>query len=184
MFKIGLIAIIGLGCLTVVWFTISIGISPMPSSAKAKRAMLQASEAADDGPIIDLGCGWGGVLFGLARKYPERQVIGYELSWLPWLYAYLYKSLCRLDNVEIHRQNFLIADISEASLLVCYLFPQAMIDMQKKLAEEKCANTLLISNTFALPAYEASKIMRLNDLYKSPIYIYSGFQNPEYKSMR
>jgi len=172
MFEIGLLAIVGLVGLSVVWFTIKVGISPMPSSAKAKRAILKASEAASEGAIIDLGSGWGGLLFALARKYPERQVIGYELSWLPWAFSHLYKIFYRLHNVTIHRQNFLAADISSASLLVCYLFPEGMSKLQKKLIEEKCSNTLLISSTFALPDAEPTETIRLDDLYNTPIYSY------------
>ena len=118
MFEIRVLTIIGLAGFSVVWFALKIGISPMPSSAKAKRAILTASEAAAEGIIIELGSGWGTLIFALARKYPHRRVIGYEISWLPWLYTYLYKSIFRLHHVEIYRQKFLTADLSSASLLV------------------------------------------------------------------
>lgn len=32
--------------------------------------------------IADLGCGWGGLLMALSRKFPESSITGYELS--PW----------------------------------------------------------------------------------------------------
>jgi len=99
-------------------------------------------------------------------------VIGYELSWLPWLYTHLYKIVFRLHHVEIYRQNFLTADLSSASLLVCYLFPEGMINLQQKLAGEHGANRYLISSTFALPAYTPVDTTRLNDLYNTPVYIY------------
>ena len=172
MIEIGLIALIGLAGLSLVWFTLKSGISPMPSSRKARRAILKASEAAGEGSIIELGSGWGGLLFALARKYPERQVIGYELSWLPWAFSHLCKTLYRLHKVDIHRQNFLAADISAASLLVCYLFPKGMIDLQKKLTEEG-SNALLISSTFALPGCEPMQVSYLDDLYNTPIYVYA-----------
>lgn len=171
MFEIGLIAVVGLGCLSIVWFTIKIGISPMPSSAKVCRAIVKASEDAPEGSIIDLGSGWGTLLFALARKYPDRQVIGYELSWVPWVCTKAYKTIFGLNNVQIYRQNFLSVDLSEASLLVCYLFPKGMIDLQKKLAGESCP--MLISSTFALPGCEPVETVRLDDLYNTPIYIYS-----------
>jgi len=39
----------------------------------------------------------------------------------------------------------------------------------------------MISNTFALPENEPERVVRLNDLYKSPIYIYrlSQEKNPD-----
>lgn len=148
----------------------------MPSSGKVCRAILKASEDAPEGSIIDLGSGWGTLLFALARKYPDRKVIGYELSWVPWIYTYVYKIIYRLHNVQIYRRNFLTADLSEASLLVCYLFPKGMIDLQKKLAGESCP--MLISSTFALPDCEPIETVRLDDLYKTPIYIYRVVKSP------
>jgi len=144
----------------------------MPSSAKACEAMVEASEQASSGMMIDLGCGWGTLLFALARRYPERQMIGYELSWVPWLYARLYKTLFGFHHVQIIRKNFFSVDLPEPALITCYLFPQAMVDLEAKLAELPCKNILLISNTFALPGHDPVRMIRLDDLYHSPIYLY------------
>jgi len=171
MLEVGVLVVIVLAALSVVWFTLTIGISPMPSSAKARGAILVASEIAAEGTIIELGSGWGTLLFALARKYPERPVIGYELSWLPWLYTRLYQAIFQLHNVRIYRQNFLAADISAASLLVCYLFPKGMVDLNRKLVADG-GSQLLISNTFALPACKPVQTIRLSDIYNTPVYIY------------
>jgi len=172
MLGITLIIIIGLCGLSIAWFTLHTGISPMPSSTKARRAILKASEQAGEGSIIDLGSGWGTLLFALARKYPERPVIGYELSWLPWIFSIISKTIFGLHNVKILRQSFLTADLTAASLLVCYLFPKGMLDLQQKLCHGQHPDTLLISSTFALPDREPTQTIRLKDLYNTPIYIY------------
>ena len=134
MLGIILIVSVGLCGLSIAWLTLHTGISPMPSSTKACRAILKASEQADQGTIIDLGSGWGTLLLALAQKYPERPVIGYELSWLSWIYSQICKTIFCLYNLKILRQNFLAADISEAALLVCYLFPKGMTELQQKLS--------------------------------------------------
>ena len=144
----------------------------MASSAKARRAILKASKQADDGTIIDLGSGWGTLIFALARQYPQRQVIGYELSWLPWAFSRIYKTIFGLSNLSILRKNFLTAERPEADLLVCYLHPKGMLALHNKLAEEQQSNTLLISSTFALPESDPIQTLRLDDLYNTPIYIY------------
>ena len=172
MLEVILIIIISLCGLSITWFTIKLGISPMPSSKKACEAILKTSEQAGQGSIIDLGSGWGTLLFALARKYPEHQVIGYELSWLPWIYSRICKTIFGLHNLKILRLNFLAADISSASLLVCYLHPKGMIDLQKKLSQGQYSNTLLISSTFALPEEKSAQTIQLDDLYNTPIYIY------------
>jgi len=172
MFEVTLIVVIGLGCLSIVRWTLKIGISPMPSSTKACCAILKVSQEAPEGTIIDLGSGWGTLIFALARQYPDRQIIGYELSWLPWVYTMIYKTMFCFKNVTIHRQDFLNTPLPEASLLVCYLFPKGMIDLQRKLIGEPCFGSMLISSTFALPDSRAIKTIQLDDLYKTSIYVY------------
>ena len=49
---------------------------------------------------------WGTLVIAIARKYPNKQVIGYELSWLPWLVSVILKYSLRLDNLTIHRKDF------------------------------------------------------------------------------
>lgn len=173
MFEIALIALICLFSISILWYTLKTGIPPMPSSGRVCRVILEASEKAAEGPIIDLGSGWGGLLFALARKYPDRPVIGYELSWLPWIYSQAYSVIFRLKNVRIYRQNFLTTQLPDATLLICYLHPKGMQALQKKLSSDgQKLNTLLISNTFALPENQPVETLRIDDLYRTPIYIY------------
>lgn len=78
----------------------------------------------------------------------------------------------RLKNLSVYREDFLEADLSAASVVVCYLFPAGMAALAAKLAEQKAAPCYLISNTFALPSYQPETTLRLDDLYQSPIYCY------------
>ncbi|WP_370277271.1 hypothetical protein, partial [Pontibacterium sp.] len=113
-----------------------------------------------------------GLVIPLALKFPHRQIVGYELSIMPWLTAVLVKNLLRLKNLEIYRQDFLKSDWSGASVIVCYLFPGGMDSINNKLESEKSDIGFVISNNFALPSYQPDKIIRLNDFYNSPIYLY------------
>ena len=174
MFTLQLIAVAALllAIATIAWTTVRVGISPMPSSARARKEMLRATENSGKGPIIDLGSGWGTLVIPLARKYPEREIIGYELSPVPWLVSRLLKYALNLENLSLYRQDFLNANLSGAAVLVCYLYPGGMAALQKKLQQEAGGEMRVISNTFALPDLPPAKVTRLNDLYKTPIYIY------------
>lgn len=156
---------------SIVWTTLRVGISPMPSSALARRAMLAAAAGAPRGTIIDLGSGWGSLAIRCARAWPERTVIGYELSWVPWLVSMLAKQLLRLHNLELRRADFLQADLGGAAVLLCYLFPRGMHDLAHKLRGEGL-HPRVISNTFALPSFEPDEVIHLQDLYRSRIYLY------------
>ncbi len=163
--------------LSIVWSTLQTGISPMMSSGKACQAMLDAmevseKEVSEKEPLIDLGSGWGTLVIAVARKYPDQQVIGYELSWFPWLVSVIRKSVLRLDNLRLYRQDFNKAELGRAAILFCYLFPGGMVDLHKKLKRERFNEILIVSNTFALPSCQPAKIIRLEDIYKTPIYVY------------
>lgn len=201
LFEIGILLITLFLAMTIVWTTMHVGISPMPSSEKAYRAMLKLTQDTGDGPIYDLGSGWGTLVIRMAIKFPKRQIVGYELSLLPYLVSLSVKRLMRLENLNLYRQDFIMADLSGASVLLCYLYPDGMsklallIDAQSKdklsrstsshrqsnskyLSSDtphfhnRCKPEFVISNNFALPSRKAEKEIRLDDLYRSPIFRY------------
>jgi len=185
VFEIILLTITALAGFSIVWSTIILGISPMPSSNKARQAMLQMMDEIDleagthfkTDPIFELGCGWGGLLIPLAKKYPTREIVGYELSLIPWFITLLRAKLLGLKNIRLHRRDFLQADLYNASIIICYLFPEGMKALERKL-EQGGFNAdnenlrYLISNNFSLPSHNPIKTIQLNDLYQSPVYLY------------
>ena len=171
-FEIILLAIAIIAGLSIVWSTLVCGITPMPSSTVAKKAMLALSAETGDGPIYELGSGWGNVLIALARQFPDRKIVGYEISLLPWLTSKLVIKVLGLNNVYVYRKNFLSADLSEASLIVCYLFLDVMEKLEAKLNTESSQLKFVISNNFSLPSHTPIKTIQLNDFYGSPVYLY------------
>ena len=134
--------------------------------------MFQLADETGDRPIYDLGSGWGHLVLRLAKRYPQRQIEAYELSILPWLTSLVLKKALGLNNLTIHRENFLKADLSQASVIMCYLHSEAMEAIKEKLCQEGNKANYLISHNFALPSYQALKVIRLNDFYQSPVYLY------------
>ena len=171
-----LLALVLMAIGTIVCGTIKTGISPMMSSTQARKVMLRAIRDVDatsqNKTIIDLGSGWGTLLIRAAQQFPDKQFIGYELSLLPWLFSLACKYLLGLRNLTIHRQDFLKADFNQAGILLCYLFPKGMEVLKDKLEKEEVKDVSIISNTFALPDTEVHEVVKLNDFYGTPIYVY------------
>jgi len=157
---------------SIVWSTSRVGISPTPSSGKARDAIVRLMADTGTGPVYDLGSGWGGLAIRLARKYPDRKIVGYEVSFFPWLVSVVFKKILRLNNLEICKKNFLKADLSGAEVLVCFLHTDGMREIAEKLAVEEGFNGFLISNYFALPSFQPEASVQINDFFKSPIYRY------------
>ncbi|KPH91989.1 hypothetical protein AMS57_00180 [Pseudoalteromonas undina] len=159
--------------LSIVWSTLKTGISPMMSSSKARQTMLAAISMDEKGALIDLGSGWGTLVIPVAKRHPNKQVIGYELSWFPWLISMLFKYSLGLNNLTLYRKDFKNADLSSASTLVCYLFPDGMVALEEKLKHDVVNNKItIVSNTFALPSYKPTNVIKLKDFYQTPIYVY------------
>ena len=177
-----LLVFVLLAGMSIVWTTLQTDISPMMSSGKACQAMLASIDRPVNGPLIDLGSGWGTLVIALARKYPRQQVIGYELSWFPWLVSIILKYSLRLNNLTLYRKDFKKAELSNASILFCYLFPGGMVALHEKLKRELSNEILIVSNTFALPSCQPTKVIRLKDIYQTPIYVYSW--RPKYSFIR
>lgn len=173
------LAVVLLIALTILWSTLRTGMSPMPSSGHARAAMVMAL-ADTEGPIAELGSGWGHLLVAVARRYPERQVVGYELSWLPWLVSLSMKHSLQLHNLTIHRGDFLRAidrgNLATVRVVLCYLHREGMTAINHRLdamlLPPRGQLEWLISNNFALADRQPEASWQLQDFYRSPIYRY------------
>ena len=154
----------------IAYVSIKIGISPMPSSLKVCNKMYELSQHDEYKMIIDVGSGFGLLALYFAFKNPKVKIIGYEISYFPWLVSVFLKHIFRCNNLFFYRKNFLKIDFSDDSLIICYLFPKGM-----EMLEEKLINSGLcvISNTFGFKNRKAKDIFRVNDLYKTPVYVYT-----------
>ncbi|MGA8165296.1 MAG: SAM-dependent methyltransferase [Waddliaceae bacterium] len=158
------------------------GISPMPSTRLAQRAMLQLIPGTLSGKVYELGSGWGTLAFLLAKRLPHCQVISYENSPVPYFFSKLRHFFVPLSNLSLNRKDFFRESLEDASLIICYLYPGAMKTLRTKFEKELKAKTRIISNTFAIPGWTPEQVQVLPDLYKSKIYLYKVSRGNHTKS--
>jgi SAM-dependent methyltransferase len=120
--------------------------------------------------LVDIGCGDGRVLRQVGRRYGVRTV-GYELNLLAYIKA---KFLCfGRKNIQIKLRNFWTADLSDADVVFCYLFPDVMRDLAAKLKSDLKPGAVVVSCNFDLPGFIPERILRPgNSFHNDPIYIY------------
>jgi hypothetical protein len=158
--------------LSIIYWSLRNGISPMPSSMKASKKILDAIPRELNGPIYELGSGWGTLALAVAKKFPENLVVGYETSPVPYWISRFFRFQTGVSNVQFKKEDFMDISLSEAALIICYLYPGAMRKLQEKLSKELQPGTWIISNTFAIPEWKPYAILDTQDLYRSLIYIY------------
>jgi hypothetical protein len=167
-----LLLVIGI-VISITIHTVLNGISPMPSSHAARRIMMDLiKETAPKDAIADLGSGWGGLAFCIARAFPGRVVTGYENSPIPFLFAWCLQKLIGPPNLRFKCTNFFAVNMSDVGAVVCYLYPGAMTRLKTKLSEELKPVARVVSNGFAVPGWKPVRVVDVNDFYRTKVYLY------------
>lgn len=157
---------------SILWSTLRTGMPPMPSIGRAPEAMLAMVPESPGGAIVDMGSGWGTLAIRFARRFPHIRVVGYEVSFFPWLVSVLLARLMRLQNLRFHRRDFREADLEGVAVVLCYLMPGGMQAVQQRLAHDPGSVRWVISHCFALRGREPEAVKELPDLYATPVYRY------------
>lgn len=158
--------------LSIVIWTMRTGISPMPTPPKIKKKLLSLLPEHIPGPVFELGSGWGFLSLSLAKKYPNAQVVGYELSPFPFYFSQLVAYFSKQPNLKFERRDFYNVSLNEAGLIVCYLYPEAMHKLKEKFSTELSKEAIIASHTFAIPGWIPYVAFDMDDLYRTKIYLY------------
>eukprot|EP00658_Telonema_sp_P-2_P035134 TRINITY_DN25600_c0_g1_i1.p1 TRINITY_DN25600_c0_g1~~TRINITY_DN25600_c0_g1_i1.p1 ORF type:complete len:193 (+),score=32.21 TRINITY_DN25600_c0_g1_i1:68-646(+) len=146
-----LYALLGLAFLTIcllVPCSIYAGIPPLPSSAASCDAVIDAIPLAAPGRIGELGCGWGDLALALADRFEGSEIVGFEMSPLPYAVA-----SCRgsaVPNLEVRLDDFSEEDLGEFDLLICYLSDEHVAALATQLTAQIRKECVVVSSTFAV----------------------------------
>ena len=176
---LGIICLIGslfllksLFLVTVGWvLPVTRGALFVPSAGINIETFLRAVPMHPQELFLDLGCGDGRVLRKAYQRYGVRAV-GLEINPLAYIAAKIRTS--RFSRVQIKRKNFLKESLVRADVVFCYLFPDILDALSKKLAEELHPGAKVVSCNFPLPNWTPLKVLRPDpELRGDPIYIYN-----------
>lgn len=139
--------------ISISWPT-SVGAPWVPTSSKLVQTMLEMAEVGPEDVVYDLGCGDGRTVFMVARVYKARAV-GIEIDPLRYLWCQMMVTLLGLrKRVTIKYGNFFSQDLSEATVVTCYLLANTNKKLEGKLLEELPPGARVVSNTFRFPGMQ------------------------------
>jgi hypothetical protein len=138
------------------------------SSRRAVEEVAAQLPQRPDVTVIDLGCGLGGLLKGLAGKRPDIRLHGVEMAPFNWLVSRL-----RLGRkADIRLGSLWQVDLSAYDVVYAYLSPAPMARLWDKVSREMRPGSLFISNSFAVPGSEPDRTVALHDLNDSRLLIW------------
>ncbi len=125
------------------------GIPCMPTHRQQVQTMMDMAEIKPGTIMVDLGSGWGTLLFAAAKR--GAIATGYEINPLLCLYTYML-ILFRGEQKRVHVrwQSLFTADISQADIVTTFLFPKFMKKLEQKLFSEMKPGSKILSYVFSI----------------------------------
>jgi len=162
-----LAAFVALGLLF--WSTLRTRVPLYLSSREACRALLRLIPAGN-ARVLDLGCGFGGLLSAAAAARPEAQFVGLELAPAPSLVAWL--RLRRLPNARAVHGDFWKHDLGSYDLVYAFLSPVAMAPLWQMARAQMKPGSLLVSNSFAIQGVAPDQVIALPGRDSRALYVW------------
>lgn len=126
------------------------------SSPRAAQELAQRLPR--QGRLIDLGCGLGGPLARINKLHPDANLTGVETAPLNWLLAKIRLS----GRATIRFGSLWKAHLGTYDIVYAYLSPAPMAQLWEKARNEMKPGSLLISNSFAIPGFDADEIVEIS----------------------
>jgi hypothetical protein len=140
------------------------------SSAKVTAALSALLPQHAGFRLLDLGCGTGSMLRDLALARPDGNYHGIETAPVSYLLS-RWRAGARAA-VRITWGDFWFADLARYDVVYAYLSPTPMARLWAKARREMRPDSLLVSNTFAIPGVAPSYVIPVGDRMHSILYVW------------
>lgn len=122
----------------------------VPTPLKMVREMVDLAELKPQQTVLDLGAGDGRLLIVAKKREQSITAIGVEYILAVWLLG-----KCTIwwskQQIEWRWGDAFKTDLREADVIFLYLFPNLMVQLNKKFEQELKPGTRIISHSFVLP---------------------------------
>ncbi len=169
--------IIFLAILSPEYFAWRTGVPTVASFRPARKKIIEILQkhfgSADTSPtIIDLGSGNGQLTRQIALTLPKANVIGIEISFMPWLISKLRQLFFGPRNLHYQRVDFWSYDCGKVDAVVLFLTDNVLDRISQKLAKELKTGALVVSNECPLTGDWQPIETVDTGLFKCQIFVY------------
>jgi predicted RNA methylase len=127
--------------------------------------MLDMAQVGPGDLVYDLGCGDGRLIVAAARRYGARAV-GIEIHPLRVLWCRAWIAVLGLrDRVKVVRGDLFAQDLSDATVVTCYLLQRTNDKLEGKFRRELDPHTRVVSKRFTFPGLRLVRRDERDKLY-------------------
>lgn len=157
---IGVIAVLTVLFLVTLAYHLLTPVPFVPTPKHIVDAMISLVPWKGNEIVCDLGAGDGRVLERIQRRYPSVTALGCEFVPSVWLLARV-RALVMRSGVRITLQSLRSFNVSQADVVVLYLFPGLMKELAEKFQRELRPGTYVVTQTFGFPDKTPLKEIRV-----------------------
>ncbi len=134
-----------------------------PSSEEVVKAMLEIAQVGKDDLVYDLGCGDGRIVIAAAQKTGAHGV-GIDLDPERIKESLENARKANVTNqVQFFQQDLFETDISKATVVMLYLWPEVNLKLRPKLLRELKPGTRVVSHSHDMGSWKHDQTMRTPD---------------------
>jgi len=158
--------------LAVYWSTFRTQVPLYLSSTKVRQALVPLLPPGRF-TFMDVGSGVGGVLTDLSAARGDGEYHGIESAPFPWLVSWLRIRIGGHRNCHAHLGSLWNQDLAPYDVVFAYLSPVPMAALWAKVRREMRPGTTFISNSFTVTAAAPDRVVAVDDLHQSRLYIWT-----------
>ena len=134
----------------------------VPTMSEFVEGFFKLASVSSSDVVYDLGSGDGRLLFAALENGAGR-CVGIDIDSEKVNEA---RELAREkgleDKVTFVEGDFLDVDLSEATVILCYLFPEALRALRPKFERELRPGTRIVSEVFSVPKWKENEVKEVN----------------------
>ncbi len=134
----------------------------VPTMSEFIDGFFELAPVSSSDVVYDLGSGDGRLLFAALEKGAGR-CVGIDIDPKKIKEANESAREKELDGkVTFVESDFLDVDLSEATVILCYLFPEALRALRPKFERELKPGTRIVSEVFTVPKWKENEVREVN----------------------
>jgi len=146
----------------------------LPTKAKDRNHLFEHLKLEPGQKVLDLGCGDGSMLFAVARKFPETECVGCDISLLPLLFGWARKFLkpSAYKHVHIRFGNLFKQSVAGFDVVFIFLLPKSYPRLVELMKRDLKNESQVIVEAWPLPHITPDETLRAEGCL--PIFVYTG----------